>query len=93
FLKPEQLSTQQWYQFIAEVSQQAILQNFPKNAPLVNTRKVNYLSMEFLIGRLLGNNLMSLSVYQYVHLALAQYGKNLVDILEEERDPSLGNGG
>lgn len=93
FLKPEQLSTQQWYQFIAEVSQQAILQNFSKNAPLVNTRKVNYLSMEFLIGRLLGNNLMSLGVYQYVHLTLAQYGKNLVDILEEERDPSLGNGG
>ncbi len=93
FLKPEDLSDTQWYQFIATVSQQAVLQNFPTNAPLAETRKVNYLSMEFLIGRLLGNNLMSLGVYHSVDLILAQYGKNLVDILEEERDPSLGNGG
>lgn len=93
FLSPEQLSVTQWYQFIAQISQQAILQDFPKNPPLVNTRKVNYLSMEFLIGRLLGNNLMSLGVYDQVNQLVAQYGKNLVDILEQERDPSLGNGG
>ncbi|WP_373779132.1 glycogen/starch/alpha-glucan family phosphorylase [Glaesserella sp.] len=93
FLTPADLSAEQWYQFIAQISQQAILQNFPKNPPLANSRKVNYLSMEFLIGRLLGNNLMSLGVYQYVDNALAQYGQNLVDILEQERDPSLGNGG
>ena len=93
FLTADNLSDTQWYQFIAQVSQQAILQNYPKNAPLVNTRKVNYLSMEFLIGRLLGNNLLSLGVYDEVAQQLAKYGKNLFDILEEERDPSLGNGG
>ncbi|QGM80168.1 glycogen/starch/alpha-glucan family phosphorylase [Otariodibacter oris] len=93
FIAPEQLSNTQWFQFIAKCSQSTILQNFPTNPPLVNTRRVNYLSMEFLIGRLLGNNLMSLSVYQDVDNFVAKYGKNLVDILEEERDPSLGNGG
>ncbi|OOH89017.1 maltodextrin phosphorylase [Pasteurellaceae bacterium 15-036681] len=93
FLNPNQLSDTQWYQLIAQVSQHTILQHFPKNPPLADTRKVNYLSMEFLIGRLLGNNLMSLGVYQYVDSLIAQYGKNLVDILEQERDPSLGNGG
>lgn len=93
FVQPEQLTDRQWYQFIAEVSQQAVLQNFPHNPPLVNTRKVNYLSMEFLIGRLLGNNLMNLGVYDQVQQLLAKCGKNLVDILEQERDPSLGNGG
>ncbi|KAE9532916.1 maltodextrin phosphorylase [Ursidibacter arcticus] len=92
-LQPKDLSTTMWYQFIAQISQQAILQNFPKNAPLTNTRKVNYLSMEFLIGRLLGNNLMSLGVYQDAESLLAKYGQNLVDVLEQERDPSLGNGG
>ncbi|MGX2947469.1 glycogen/starch/alpha-glucan family phosphorylase [Frederiksenia canicola] len=93
FVQPEQLTDRQWYQFIAEVSQQAVLQSFPHNPPLVNTRKVNYLSMEFLIGRLLGNNLMNLGVYDQVQQLLAKCGKNLVDILEQERDPSLGNGG
>lgn len=93
FLTPAQLSDTQWYQFLATLSHQTGLQHFPANAPLANTRKVNYLSMEFLIGRLLGNNLLSLGLYDETNQQLAKYGKNLVDILEQERDPSLGNGG
>lgn len=92
-LNPTQLSDQQWYQLVAQVAHQAALQFFPKNAPLVDTRKVNYLSMEFLVGRLLGNNLQNLGVYQYVVDEVAKYGKILVDILEQETDPAFGNGG
>lgn len=92
-LNPTQLSDQQWYQLVAQVAHQAALQFFPKNAPPVDTRKVNYLSMEFLVGRLLGNNLQNLGVYQYVVDEVAKYGKTLVDILEQETDPAFGNGG
>lgn len=92
-LSPQQLSDQQWYQLVAQVTHQAALQFFSKNAPLVDTRKVNYLSMEFLVGRLLGNNLQNLGVYQYVVDEVAKYGKTLVDILEQETDPAFGNGG
>lgn len=92
-LNPTQLSDQQWYQLVAQVAHQAALQFFPKNAPLVDTRKVNYLSMEFLVGRLLSNNLQNLGVYQYVVDEVAKYGKTLVDILEQETDPAFGNGG
>lgn len=93
FIQPEQLSDTQWYQLISAISQQTLLQKFPSNTPLNATRKVNYFSMEFLIGRLLGNNLMNLGLYQHTEQFVAQYGKKLVDILEQERDPSLGNGG
>lgn len=93
FLKPSELSARQWYLLIAQVSQQIIRQDFPKVAPQNGLRKVNYLSMEFLIGRLLGNNLLSLGVYNDAVATLEKYGQNLVDILEQENDPALGNGG
>lgn len=93
FLTPHQLSAEQWYQLVAQVTHKTALQHFPKNPPLTDTRKVNYLSMEFLVGRLLGNNLQNLGVYQFVADELAKYGQSLVDILEQETDPAFGNGG
>ena len=57
------------------------------------TRRVYYLSLEFLIGRLLGNNLQNLGIYKEAEEALNKLGVKLADVLEQENDPALGNGG
>ncbi|MCQ2515620.1 MAG: glycogen/starch/alpha-glucan phosphorylase [Saccharofermentans sp.] len=56
-------------------------------------RQAHYLSAEFLEGRSLLNNLVNLGVYDQAKEAMEHFGMNLTDILEEETDPSLGNGG
>ena len=59
----------------------------------VTGRKLYYISAEFLIGKLLSNNLINLGLYDDVRTALAAAGKSLSDIEEVEPEPSLGNGG
>ena len=59
----------------------------------VTGRKLYYISAEFLIGKLLSNNLINLGLYDDTRAALAAVGKNLSDIEEVEPEPSLGNGG
>ncbi len=54
---------------------------------------VYYMSMEFLMGRALGNNLINLKCYKEVREALEEIGLNLDVIEDQERDPALGNGG
>ena len=56
-------------------------------------RKLYYISAEFLIGKLLSNNLINLGIYEEVKQVLAENGKNLAEIEEVEPEPSLGNGG
>ncbi|MDZ5925793.1 glycogen phosphorylase [Klebsiella pneumoniae] len=56
-------------------------------------RQVYYLSMEFLIGRTLSNALLSLGIYDDVSSALAEMGLDLEELIDEENDPGLGNGG
>ncbi|WP_196803894.1 glycogen/starch/alpha-glucan phosphorylase [Butyrivibrio sp. XBB1001] len=56
-------------------------------------KKVYYISMEFLIGKLLSNNLINLRVYDRVKAILEKNGKSLAAIEECEPEPSLGNGG
>ncbi|MDP4145672.1 MAG: glycogen/starch/alpha-glucan phosphorylase [Bacillota bacterium] len=56
-------------------------------------RKLYYISAEFLIGKLLSNNLINLGVYDEVREVLEAAGKDLTEIEEVELEPSLGNGG
>ena len=56
-------------------------------------RKLYYISAEFLIGKLLSNNLINLGIYEDVKKLLADNGKSLAEIEEVEPEPSLGNGG
>ena len=56
-------------------------------------KKLYYISAEFLIGRLVGNNLINLGLYNEVRKELRVKGKSLANILEREPEPSLGNGG
>uniref|UniRef100_UPI0040573AB9 glycogen/starch/alpha-glucan phosphorylase n=1 Tax=Acetatifactor sp. TaxID=1872090 RepID=UPI0040573AB9 len=65
-----------------------------EEAPVITgEKKVYYISMEFLIGKLLSNNLINLGIYEELNSVLAANDKCLADIEEAEPEPSLGNGG
>ena len=59
---------------------------------ITGDKKVYYISMEFLIGKLLSNNLINLGIYEELSDILKKNGKNLVDIEEAEPEPSLQTG-
>ncbi len=61
--------------------------------PIVGEKKVYYISAEFLIGKLLSNNLINLGIYDRVSDILKANGKDLAKVEEFEPEPSLGNGG
>jgi len=58
-----------------------------------NARAVNYLSLEFLMGRLLSNNLQNLELFKVTKNALENLGQDLYELCDEEPDMALGNGG
>lgn len=60
---------------------------------ITGSRKLYYISAEFLIGKLLSNNLINLGVYDEVESILKESGKSIATLEEEEPEPSLGNGG
>ena len=60
---------------------------------IIGKRKLYYISAEFLIGKLLINNLINLGIYDEVKSILSKNGKNISEIEEYEPEPSLGNGG
>jgi len=92
----ENADSRAWYlamgRALAELTTLDLLETENDKA-IQNAKSVNYLSLEFLIGRLTGNNLISMGLYEQITEAMAELGQNVSDILEEERDPSLGNGG
>ena len=61
--------------------------------PNTGKRKLYYISAEFLIGKLLSNNLINLGLFEETKEVLAKYGHELTAVEEAEMEPSLGNGG
>lgn len=72
---------------------QVVKEEAKKKVSMQGKRKLYYISAEFLIGKLLSNNLINLKLYDEVKTVLEKYGKNLSEIEEVEMEPSLGNGG
>ena len=64
-----------------------------KKSKIKNDKKVYYISAEFLIGKLLSNNLINLGIFEDVKTYLKENGKDLAKIEDCESEPSLGNGG
>ena len=77
------------YQALLELTQEKLAA-----APRIQgERKLYYISAEFLVGKLLSNNLINLGIYDQVKEALQEAGKDLSAVEEAEPEPSLGNGG
>ena len=85
----DQTTDQELYYSILKLSKELI----GTTAPISGDKKVYYISAEFLIGKLLSNNLINLGVYDKLEEILKAHGKELSKIEEVEPEPSLGNGG
>ncbi len=92
----EEASEQEIYQAVAYAIKDDIIDNWMethKEYEEQDAKTVYYLSMEFLTGRALGNNLINLCCYEDVKEVLQELGLNLNVIEDQEPDPALGNGG
>ena len=93
---PEVATPNDYYLAVAYAVRDRVLQNSVRTSKSYfehASRTAVYLSAEFLIGPQLGKNLVNLGLYDQVAQALALLGKNIEDVLEQEEEPGLGNGG
>ena len=89
-------SQQQIYQAVAYALKEWIIEDWmdtQKTYEEKDPKILYYMSMEFLMGRALGNNLINMSMYGEVKEALDELGVDLNAVEDQEPDPALGNGG
>ena len=92
----DEANEQQIYQAVAYTVKDQIIDNWLETQKVYekeDPKTVYYLSMEFLMGRALGNAMINLKEYKEVAEALDELGININLVEDEERDPALGNGG
>ena len=92
----DEATPQQVYQAVAYAVKDVIIDNWiatQKTFDDLKVKKVYYLSMEFLMGRALGNNIINLGEQKEIREALEELGFDLNAIEDQEPDPALGNGG
>ncbi|WP_018651737.1 glycogen/starch/alpha-glucan phosphorylase [Actinobacillus capsulatus] len=95
-VEPRKASKRNWLnaalRVVRDLSTESWLQT--RRSQVANaSRRVYYLSMEFLMGRTFSNAMIAEGVYELVDAALKELGQNIEEIINEEGDPGLGNGG
>lgn len=93
---PRTATKNDWYMAVAYTVRDRILHRWMRTIESYvggKDKSVSYLSAEFLIGPQLGSNLISLGIYNEVKEAVQHLGQNLDELLEQEEEPGLGNGG
>jgi len=92
---PELATRNDWYMALAYTVRDRLLHNWVQTLRALDedVKAVGYLSAEFLIGPQLGNSLISLGIWDQVKDAVASHGLNFEELLDQEGEPGLGNGG
>ena len=93
---PSLATRNDWYMALSCAVRDRMLEDWLNSLGHLADRKlkiVSYLSAEFLMGPHLGNNLVNLGIREPVRQAVAKLGQNLDDLLQQEEEPGLGNGG
>jgi len=93
---PQTASKGDWWHAVAHATQQRVIERMMATQAehaIVKTKRVYYLSLEFLMGRLLGNNIININIFDESQRALHDLGMDLEDLRREEYDMALGNGG
>jgi glycogen phosphorylase len=93
---PEVASVNDYYLALSYVIRDRVLHRWIHSAQSYysqNSRTVVYLSAEYLLGPQLGNNIINLGVWDAVYRAVAELGFSLEELMEQEEEPGLGNGG
>ena len=92
----EEASQKQIFQAVAYAIKDVVVDNWlntQKEYEKQDPKTVYYMSMEFLMGRALGNNIINLQAYEPVKEAMDELGLDLNIVEDQEPDPALGNGG
>ena len=95
---PQQATRNDWYMALAYTVRDRLLHGYIDTVEAIASREravkvVAYLSAEFLTGPHLGNGLIALGIQEQVRQAVSSVGQNLDDLLQQEEEPGLGNGG